>query len=228
MTRGPSVHISRLCVDLGGVEVLSDIALDVEAGEVHCVVGPNGGGKTTLVRALLGQMPYRGKIVFDGAPGFVTGYAPQSLDLDRSLPLTVNDLMGIMNQRRPAFLGRARSRIAEQEGVLDRLGLTGKGKQLFGFLSGGERQRLLFAQALLPDPDLLIMDEPTSNMDRDGARLVEAIVADLRARGTTVIWINHDWDQVHRVANTVTLLRGRVAAQGSAARVFEVLAGEPA
>jgi zinc transport system ATP-binding protein len=228
MTIGPSIHIRKLSVQLSGVQILSNVTFDVEGGKVHCIVGPNGGGKTTLIRSLLGQMPYKGKIAFKGMPEFVTGYAPQSLDLDRSLPLTVNDLMAVMNQLRPAFLGRSRNRIAEQDAVLERLGLNGKGKQLFGFLSGGERQRLLFAQALVPNPDLLIMDEPTSNMDRDGSQLVEAIVADLRAKGTTVVWINHDWDQVHRVADTVTLLQGNVAAQGSAKRVFDVLSGATA
>jgi ABC-type Mn2+/Zn2+ transport system ATPase subunit len=226
MTRGPSVHITKLCVRLGGVQLLSNVSLDVKVGEVHCIVGPNGGGKTTLARALLGQIPYEGRIVFDGRPGFVTGYAPQSLDLDRSLPFTVSDLMAVMNQRRPAFFGRGGNRVAEQDAALERLGLSGKSKRLFGFLSGGERQRLLFAQALVPSPDLLIMDEPTSNMDEAGSRLVESIVQDLRTQGATVIWINHDWDQVRRVADSVTLLQGRVAAHGEAARVYEVLAGE--
>lgn len=228
MTRGPSVHISNLCVRLGGIEILSNVTLDLEAGQVHCIVGPNGGGKTTLVRALLGQMPYQGKIVFEGIPGFVTGYAPQSLEIDRSLPFTVNDLMGIMNQRRPVFLGRSSSTIPEQNAALERLGLSHKGRRLFGYLSGGERQRLLFAQALVPRPDLLLMDEPTSNMDEDGSRLVEDIVADLRGQGTTVVWVNHDWNQVRRVADTVTLMQGRIVTQGPATRVYRVLEGEPA
>ncbi|MCP8936911.1 metal ABC transporter ATP-binding protein [Alsobacter sp. SYSU M60028] len=228
MTKGPHVSIRNLSVRLGGVQVLAGIDLDAAPGRVHCVVGPNGGGKTTLLRALLGQMPYDGEIAFEGEPGFVTGYAPQSLDLDRSLPLTVNDLMALMGQRRPAFLGRARATAQVQDAALGRLGLAGKGERLFGVLSGGERQRMLFAQALAPMPDLLVMDEPTSNMDEAGARLVESIVRDLRAQGSTILWVNHDWEQVRRVADDVTLLRGRVAARGAPAQVLERVAGEPA
>ncbi|MEJ1160590.1 metal ABC transporter ATP-binding protein [Prosthecomicrobium sp. N25] len=228
MSRGPAVMIRDLTVRLGGLEQLAGVSLSVAPGTVHCIVGPNGGGKTTLVRAILGQVPYTGTIAFDGSSEFTIGYAPQSLDLDRSLPLTVSDVMALMNQRRPAFLGRSGRLRAAQDAALARLGLAGKERQLFGFLSGGERQRLLFAQALVPAPDLLVMDEPTSNMDDAGARLVEAIVADLRQQGTTVVWVDHDWEQVRRIADTVTHIRGRVVATGPAARVLGTLAGEVA
>ncbi len=213
--RGPAIHFKNVDVQLGGQQVLSGVTFDVAPGTVHCIVGPNGGGKTTLVRALLGQMPYDGTISFDGPSDMVIGYAPQSLDIDRTLPLTVRDVLAVMNQRRPAFLGRSMRNQAALDTVLERLGLAQKTKRLFGVLSGGERQRLFFAQALVPHPDLLIMDEPTSNMDEAGIRLVEGIVKEISTAGVTVLWVNHDWDQVRRVATTVTVINRKVAAHGA-------------
>lgn len=217
---GPAIQFQNVDVHLGGQLVLSGVSFAVAAGDIHCIVGPNGGGKTTLVRALLGQVPYDGTIaVADGARP-VIGYAPQSLDIDRTLPLTVRDVLAVMNQRRPAFLGRSRRYRAEQDAALERLGLGGKTKRLFGVLSGGERQRLFFAQALIPRPDLLIMDEPTSNMDAPGIALVEELVRELSGQGVTVLWINHDWDQVRRVARTATIVNRTVIAHGSPADIL--------
>ncbi len=209
----PALRFREVDVRLGGEDVLSRVSFDVAKGEIHCIVGPNGGGKTTLIRALLGQVPHEGAIEWADS-GTVVGYAPQSLDLDRTMPLTVLDVMAIMNQRRPAFAGRSSRNRAAQDEAIARLGLAGKTRRLFGFLSGGERQRLLFAQALVPNPGILIMDEPTSNMDDDGARLVEGIVRELAAAGTTVLWVSHDWDQVRRVAATATFINRKVAWSG--------------
>jgi zinc transport system ATP-binding protein len=222
---GPAIEFGAVNVRLGGQDVLSEVTFAVAAGEIHCIVGPNGGGKTTLVRSLLGQVPYDGKITLDGNANPVIGYAPQSLDIDRTLPMTVLDVLAVMNQRRPAFLGRAGRYRSEQDAALDRLGLGQKTRRLFGVLSGGERQRLFFAQALVPRPDLLIMDEPTSNMDEPGVALVEGIVKEMSAQGITVLWINHDWDQVRRVAKTVTVVNRKVVAHGAPDQVLPAAGG---
>jgi len=200
---GVLVQLRNVTVRLGGQVILEGISATLEAGGIHCVVGPNGGGKTTLMRTLLGQMAHEGEIVMAGEPGFVVGYAPQSIELDRSLPLTVRDVMVIMNQKRPVFLGSKAEHRGLQERALELVGLFGKQRKLFGALSGGERQRLLFAQALVPEPDLLLLDEATANMDKEGVGLVEGVLTTLKAAGKTVIWINHDWEQVRRLADTI-------------------------
>ena len=128
-----------------------------------------------------------------------------------------------MQQRRPAFLGRSPVNRQAQDDMLERVGLAHQAKRLFGYLSGGERQRLLFAQALLPRPDLLIMDEPTSNMDLAGAQLVESMVAELAAQGVTILWVNHDWEQVSRVAHTASVINRRVQAHGPARDIMRML-----
>lgn len=226
MIPGPGISFEQVRVNLGGSDVLAGISFEVRPGTIHALIGPNGGGKTTLVRALLGQTAHEGRIAIHGRDRFVVGYAPQSIDLDRSLPLTALDVMAILNQRRPAFLGRSLRWRNAQDRALARVGLEGKGRRLFGLMSGGERQRLLFAQALVPIPDLLIMDEPTANMDADGSALVEQVVRELAAGGTTVVWINHDWEQVRRVADAVTAISRSVLSQGSPEQVLSNLAGK--
>lgn len=220
MRQGPAVAIRDLSVRLGGQPILEDVSLDIPAGSIHAIVGPNGGGKTTLVRAILGQMPCDGTVTFESDRKPVIGYVPQSLDLDRTMPLTVLDVLAVMNQRRPAFLGRSGRYRAEQDAALARVGLAGKERRLFGVLSGGERQRLLFAQALVPAPDLLVLDEPTSNMDEEGDRIIEGLVLELARDGVTVLWVNHDWDQVRRLASGVTVISRRVAGHGAPADVL--------
>ncbi len=111
------------------------------------------------------------------------GYVPQSLDFDKSLPITVRDFMAMTTQRRPVFLGVSRARRAEIDATLERLGLAGRVNARLGSLSGGERQRVLLAQALLPEPALLVLDEPTTGLDVAGKEVLErTIVAFVQRR----------------------------------------------
>lgn len=222
MMSGPSIQFDHVGVQFGGLDILNDVSFGIRPGTVHCIVGPNGGGKTTLMKALLGLVRFTGSIRIEGPPRPVVGYAPQSIELDRNLPLTVLDVMAVMNQRRPAFVGRAPGRRQAQDAALERLGLASRRDRLFGQVSGGERQRLLVAQALVPAPDLLLMDEPTSNMDAAGSLLVEGLARELAAAGATVIWVNHDWNQVRRVADEVTEISRRLIASGRPADVLPV------
>lgn len=220
---GPGLRFDKVSVRLGGTEILSNVSFDVAPSSIHCITGPNGGGKTTLMRALLGQVPFDGTITMEGPAKPVIGYAPQSLDIDRNLPFTVEDVLAVMLQRRPAFMGRSASLKRHQDALLARLGLGAKARRLFGHLSGGERQRLLFAQALLPAPDVLLIDEATANMDEDGVRLIEEMVRELSASGVTVLWINHDAAQVNRMADRVTEIARKVLSDraANASRVLE-------
>lgn len=218
MMRGPAVVFDNVSLQLGGTRVLDAVSFRVEAGALHCLVGPNGGGKTSLVRTLLGQMPHSGSVRLEGDVITPLGYVPQLLDFDRNVPMTVNDVMALLGQRRPAFLGSSRSARAANSAALQRTGVGAMGAKPFGSLSGGERQRVLLAQAISPVPWLLILDEPTAGIDEPGVRLVEALVAELHDRGVTILWINHDLEQVRRIAQSVTVINQRVSFHGSPAQ----------
>jgi zinc transport system ATP-binding protein len=101
------------------------------------------------------------------------------------------------------------------DAALAQVNLTTKRKYMIGSLSGGERQRLLFAQALIPEPSLLVLDEPMTSLDESGARLFETLITELNAKGTTVLWINHDLDQVQRLADSITVIDKVVIAHGA-------------
>ncbi len=120
--QGPAIEFERVNLTLGATSILEDVSFKIRAGTIHCIVGANGGGKTSLVRSLLGQMPHTGRIGIEWHDNRVIGYVPQSLDFDKSLPITVRDFMAMATQRRPVFLGVSRARRAEIERTLERLG----------------------------------------------------------------------------------------------------------
>jgi zinc transport system ATP-binding protein len=114
------------------------------------------------------------------------------------------------------FLGVARSRRVQIEDVLERVGLVGKMKAKLGSLSGGERQRVLFAQALLPEPALLVLDEPMSGLDLAGKEILEHAIVAYSKAGGTVVWINHDIVQVNALADSLTYIHREVLLDGAA------------
>jgi zinc transport system ATP-binding protein len=230
--QGPSIEFAGVGLSLGNTRILEDVSFSVAAGTIHCIVGANGGGKTSLVRSLVGQMPHTGRISVEWREGRVTGYVPQALDFDKSLPITVTDFMAMTCQRRPVFLGVSRSKRALIHDALRDVGLDGKQHSRLGSLSGGERQRVLFAQAMIPEPSLLILDEPMTGLDLNGRQILENAIRKFAAGGGTVVWINHDIVQVNEIADTLTyidrqvLLHGaprEVLASGTAAQLFPTL-----
>ncbi|WP_457977258.1 metal ABC transporter ATP-binding protein [Ectopseudomonas composti] len=208
---GPTIDFADVSLELGRTRILDRISFQVRAGSVHALVGPNGGGKSSLIKTLLGQMPHRGELSLEwpDAPG-VIGYVPQALEFDRGLPMTVDDFMAAMCQVRPAFLGLSRRRAPAIEEALARVGMLGKRKRRMGALSGGERQRVLLAQGLVPAAQLLILDEPMAALDEPGMQVFERLLGDWRRSGVTVLWVEHDLQAVGRLADRVTGLSRRV------------------
>ena len=230
--RGPSIDFERVSLTLGNTSILRDVSFSIRAGTLHCIVGANGGGKTSLVRALLGQMPHTGCINIHWHDCKLIGYVPQALDFDKNLPITVLDFMALTSQRRPVFFGVSRARRTAIEEMLARLGLAGQLKKPLGGLSGGERQRVLLAQALLPEPSLLVLDEPMAGLDLAGRDVVERTIRQFVKDGGTAVWINHDIVQVNAIADALTyidctvLLDGApqfVLSSGAAAQLFPTL-----
>jgi len=211
LVSGPTLDFAAVGLTLGRTTILDNVTFQVQPGSVHALVGPNGGGKSSLIKTLLGQMPHQGtlSLQWPGEPGTI-GYVPQALEFDRGLPMTVDDFMAAMVQRRPAFLGLSKHYATAIGEALERVGMQDKRKRRMGALSGGERQRVLLAQGLIPAPQLLVLDEPMSALDEAGIQVFERLLGDWRQSGITVLWIEHDLEAVGRLADRVTGLNRRV------------------
>ena len=212
---GPGVEFDQVSLTLGRTLILDHVSFSIRPGSVHALVGPNGGGKSSLIKTLLGQMPHQGRLCLNwpAEPG-VIGYVPQALEFDRGLPMTVDDFMAAMCQRRPAFMGLSRKVAPAIGEALERVGMQDKRKRRMGALSGGERQRVLLAQGLIPAAQLLVLDEPMSALDEAGAQVFERLLAHWHAIAVTVVWIEHDLAAVKRLAERVTGLNRQVLFDG--------------
>jgi zinc transport system ATP-binding protein len=199
----PILSVTNLSVRFGQKVVLRDVSLSVPERASLAVIGPNGSGKTVLFKALIGALPYEGEIRW--RPGTRLGYVPQKLDLERDVPITGLDFL------------RARANLARRDRsdlqrALDLVGVTrGTADGLIETLSGGQFQRLLVAFALIADPDVLLLDEPTAGVDEPGQEQLYELVRRLQdERELTVLFISHELSVVYRYASNVLCLgRGR-------------------
>ena len=200
----PLLRLSDVTVRYDDRATLDHVAIEVRRGEIVTVIGPNGSGKTTLIRTALGLIPpNEGKVT--RLAGLRVGYVPQQIVVDRTLPLTV---------RRFLTMSGTSSR-TEHERVLAEVGLGDVLDSPFQALSGGEAKRVTLARALLRRPDLLVLDEPTSNVDVAGqAEFYDLIqtIRDLHDCG--VLLVSHDLLLVMRATDTVVCLNGHVCCSG--------------
>ncbi|MFE3838304.1 ATP-binding cassette domain-containing protein [Pseudogemmobacter sonorensis] len=199
------IEARRICVRLGGAEILHEVSLSVGAGEIVTILGPNGSGKSTLLRALLGIVPLAaGRVT--RAPGLRIGYVPQKLGIDRSMPLSLR-----------RFLSLPR-RVSDAEAVaaLARVGLEGRGGLMMAALSGGQMQRALLARALLERPQILILDEPTQGLDQPGEAAFYRLIEEVRAEtGAAVLMVSHDLHVVMAASDRVICLNGHICCEGA-------------
>ncbi len=216
----PTIETHHLSVRLGGHLVLDEVSLTFSAGELHAVIGPNGAGKTTLIRALLGGMPHTGRIHLTFRDKRQIGYVPQRMAFDRTTPMTVRDLLSLMLQRRSLFLGggrRVRRLIGE---LLSKTQTAHLADAQVSSLSGGELQRVLLAQALFPQPELLLLDEPVSQVDEVGRESVERLLRELCDEvGVTVVMVGHQLSSIFRLVDRVTVLNRKVLISDEVAQV---------
>jgi len=194
-----ALEVTRLSVRFGATDVLRDLSFSIPQGTSLAVIGPNGSGKTVLFRALIGAIPSTGTIAW--APGVRLGYVPQKLDIERDVPITGLDFL----RARAAVDGRPRTSIAD---VLNLVGLSGTaGEQSIGAMSGGQFQRLLVAFALVGDPNVLLLDEPTAGIDEPGQERLNELMHRLQQeRGLTIVQISHELTVVDRYATSVLCL----------------------
>jgi zinc transport system ATP-binding protein len=199
------LEISGLTLRPAREALVSNFSLDVERGSLHAIVGPNGAGKTTLLTAILGLVPFEGRIVANWRARGRIAYVPQHFHVDRTLPVTVADFLALSRQRRPVCLGIARATRTRVSRLLERVGLTGLEHRPLSVLSGGELRRVLLADALDPLPELLVLDEPASGLDETASRWLDDTLVSLKGE-MTVLMVSHDAEQVRRIADRVTVI----------------------
>jgi zinc transport system ATP-binding protein len=207
------VQVENLSVSYGAKTVLSHVSLTVEPGEIVTIVGPNGSGKTSLLRSIIGAVkPSRGRVT--QGSGVRLGYVPQRLHIDPTLPMTVARFLALPGGVSAPHLGEALA----QAGVPDLSGAQ------MSRLSGGQFQRVLLARALIGKPQLLLLDEATQGLDQPGsAAFYRQIETVRRDTGCAVLMISHELHVVMSASDRVICLNGHVCCEGTP----EVVASAP-
>jgi len=194
--------------------VLRDVDLEVKRGEFVAIAGPNGGGKTTLVRLVVGlEQPTAGRVELMVRK---VGYLPQRTQAGIDAPVTVRELVTTGRASRTRLLGPLSSadRVSVQEAI-DRVGLSSSADRRLTTLSGGQQQRAFIAKALAADPELLVLDEPTTGVDVEAQDAIAALLQRLRSElEMTILYVSHEFGAVERFVERIVLVRGGIVFDG--------------
>ena len=205
----PLIKLDNLSLGYDKTKVLEGLTLEINDGDFVCVVGPNGSGKTTFIRGLLGLIkPMSGKIAFDGLTSNTIGYMPQETSVDPVFPATVKEIVlsGCLNQSKSRFF-YSNDAVKKAMRSLSLLGITRLSKRSFAELSGGQRQKVLLARALAASSKLLILDEPSNNLDSTSKQDLYTLVRELNEKhGITIILVTHDLDHDNLIGNKILSL----------------------
>ncbi len=191
------IDVDRLSFAFDTQPILEEVSLTVRSGEFLAIIGPNGGGKTTLLRLLLGLLqPDKGRIhIFGESPKKAcqrVGYVAQDIHINREFPITALDVV-LMGRLAPGWgrhIIRRKDRIKAHE-ALEQMGMGAYCQHRIGELSGGQRQRVLIARALVAQPELLFLDEPTASIDASGQNEFYRLLRELN-RAITILMVSHD------------------------------------
>ncbi|MGR3551812.1 metal ABC transporter ATP-binding protein [Pseudooceanicola sp.] len=207
------VKVENLSISYGAKTVLSQVSLSIEPGEIVTIVGPNGSGKTSLLRSIIGAVkPSQGRVT--QRSDLRVGYVPQRLHIDPTLPMTVARFLRLPTRVAPEAIDEALA----QAGVPDLAAAQ------MSRLSGGQFQRVLLARALIDKPHLLLLDEATQGLDQPGSAAFYSQIEKVRREtGCTVLMISHELHVVMSASDRVICLNGHVCCEGSP----EVVASAP-
>lgn len=199
------ISLNSVTLGYDGKIVLRDIDLTVKRGEIITIVGPNGSGKTSMMRALIGALvPTTGSIVRSRA--LRLGYVPQKLNIDHSFPITLRRFLSVPKRINP-------------EQVTEAASLVGMGDfldQQIATLSGGQFQRALLARAIIDAPDLLLLDEPTQGLDQNGSARFYQLIAYLKEKlDCAIVLVSHDLHVVMSASDRVICLNGHICCEGT-------------
>jgi zinc transport system ATP-binding protein len=221
----PALLLRDVGVRFGEHWAVRHISLAVRRGEILCFVGPNGAGKSTLLRAILGLCPLdEGTIELHTFRGVASlGYVPQKLEIDRTVPLTVMEMLSLNMPGRGLWWGGANpTQRARGLDALARLEATHLADRRVGALSGGEFQRVMIAYALLRSPEIILLDEPLTGVDKSGSDLLQALILKLRSdHHLTVLMVSHDLHLVSHISDRVLCLNQTMCALGTPQEVLQ-------
>ncbi|MCB2216297.1 metal ABC transporter ATP-binding protein [Desulfofustis glycolicus] len=208
----PIVTIADLCYSTGGQDILHNINLDVFRGDFISIIGPNGGGKTTLLKLILGLLkPSKGTIRINGRPpgthGTCIGYVPQHVNHNLRFPATALDvvLMGAHDPRASRWARTSGQTKDTARETLAKLGVADCAGRKIAALSGGQRQRILIARALVSRPEMLVLDEPTASIDTKGQTEFYELLKELN-KELTILMVSHDLLIVSSYAKSIACL----------------------
>jgi len=222
----PAVELRDVTAGYRGHVALEGVTLTIPPGSMMAIVGPNGGGKSTLLKLLLGLIePWRGTVgVLGTAPTAARrqiGYVPQTGSGDWSFPATVGEVVMMGRYRRLGWLRRpGRTDWAAVEAALDRVGMADRRDRQVGELSGGQQQRVFFARALVQEPELLLLDEPLAGVDALTERDIYTLLRQLVDRGVTVLFTTHNLSTVAEQFDLVAFVNRRIVMCGPPSEVF--------
>jgi len=210
----PVLEIDGLTAGYGPEPAIRDINLSIAPGRFVSLIGPNGAGKSTLLRCIVGLMPARrGRIIRHARD---IGYVPQQLQFDQGLPLTVREFLSLKLTRGPRWIfGLTKKKRAVMMQALDEMGVAHLNQRRLGQLSGGELQRVIIAYALLNEPRLLLLDEPTTGMDMRGGLSFDGLLHHLlEHRKIAILMVSHDLHLVEHISHEVVCLNQTIRSHG--------------
>lgn len=208
------IKIRGLGVRYGRQEVLHDVDLDIYDDDFLGIIGPNGGGKTTLIKAMLGAVPFSGSVefapeLFDGSRRLI-GYMPQQSDFDRSFPISVRETVVSGLQAVKRLSGRyTRADYTEADRLLEQTGIASVARNAIGEISGGQMQRTMLCRALIARPRLLILDEPANFVDNRFEGELYALLRKLN-ESIAIVMVSHDLGTITSVVKNIVCVNGHV------------------
>ncbi len=220
------IKAKNIGVTIGTDEILKNINLHIHCKELTVIIGRNGAGKSTLLKALLGEVKHTGTIEFVDTKDQLArklriGYVPQSINVERHMPTTVYDLFASYISNVPIWLKKDKKAEMKIRNSLKNFGADSLINKSIGDLSGGEMQRVLLAISTYNEPNLLILDEPISGIDKNGIKVFFEYINMLkREHDMSIILVSHDLDLVKEYADRVILLDKTILKEGTPNEVF--------